>query len=159
MGTAALREAIEAERRTGDRPLMVVGTAGSVSAGALDGLDVIADLCRDLDIWFHVDGAHEELVPLTREQSIATFRYVPRELRNAIGTDKGEAYLNRLNEELLERVQRSGEAFVSSAMTDGCYARRACIVNFNTEVSDIGALPAIASRLGRQVHAGINGSA
>jgi glutamate/tyrosine decarboxylase-like PLP-dependent enzyme len=37
---------------------MVVGTAGSVSTGAVDPLPAIADLCQERGIWFHVDGAY-----------------------------------------------------------------------------------------------------
>ena len=54
----ALREAIAADRAAGATPLLVVGTAGSVSTGAIDPLGEIAALCRDEEIWFHVDGAY-----------------------------------------------------------------------------------------------------
>ena len=54
----ALREAIAADRAEGATPLLVVGTAGSVSTGAIDPLDEIAALCREEGIWFHVDGAY-----------------------------------------------------------------------------------------------------
>jgi glutamate/tyrosine decarboxylase-like PLP-dependent enzyme len=267
MDAGALWEAIEKDRNAGDRPAMVVGTAGSVSTGAVDPLVEISRVCRDAGIWFHVDGAyggfaaalpdasadlkaialadsvaldphkwlyapleagcvlvrdagrlrdafayhppyyhfgeeavnyvdygpqnsrgfralkvwlglrqagrrgyqrmiaddirlaerlyelsaaHEELQALTRDLSIATFRYVPPDLRPELDTERGEAYLNRLNEELLERIQRSGEAFVSNAVIGGRYALRACVVNFNTAPGDIEALPEIVARLGRQ---------
>jgi glutamate/tyrosine decarboxylase-like PLP-dependent enzyme len=54
----ALREAIAADRAAGATPLLVVGAAGSVSTGAIDPLDEIAALCREEDVWFHVDGAY-----------------------------------------------------------------------------------------------------
>ncbi len=54
----ALQERIRADRAAGDIPLLVVGAAGTVSTGAIDPLDALADLCRDEDIWFHVDGAY-----------------------------------------------------------------------------------------------------
>jgi len=58
MDVAALRSAIDADRRAGLRPFMVVGTAGSVSTGAIDPLDEIAAVCREHSLWFHVDGAY-----------------------------------------------------------------------------------------------------
>ena len=35
-----------------------MGTAGSVSTGAVDPLRDIAAVCKEYDIWFHVDGAY-----------------------------------------------------------------------------------------------------
>lgn len=58
MDAGKLRKQIAADRKAGDHPLMVVGTAGSVSTGAIDPLREIAKICRDEDIWFHVDGAY-----------------------------------------------------------------------------------------------------
>lgn len=54
----ALRAAIDADLAAGDRPLMVVGTAGSVATGAVDPLPELRALCDELDLWFHVDGAY-----------------------------------------------------------------------------------------------------
>jgi len=58
MRVDALRRQMEADRITGDVPCMVVGTAGSVSTGAVDPLPEIAALCRETNVWFHVDGAY-----------------------------------------------------------------------------------------------------
>jgi aromatic-L-amino-acid/L-tryptophan decarboxylase len=268
MVVAALREAIERDLGDGLQPLMVVGTAGSVSTGAVDPLHAIADVCSEHGIWFHVDGAyggfaaavpgaapemtafaradsiavdphkwlyspleagcalvrdpaalraaysyhppyyhfgvaavnyvdyglqnsrgfralkvwlalrqagrtgyermirddmalarrlfdavaaHAAFQALTCSLSIATFRYVPPQLRARIGTPAGEEQLNRLNEELLDRLQKAGDVFVSNAVVDGRYALRACIVNFNTTAADVDALPDIIARAGRQV--------
>jgi glutamate/tyrosine decarboxylase-like PLP-dependent enzyme len=58
MDVAALRRQIEADRAAGDVPCMVVGTAGSVSTGAIDPLPAIRQVCKEHRLWFHVDGAY-----------------------------------------------------------------------------------------------------
>lgn len=58
MDVAALRRQIEADRAAGDVPCLVVGTAGSVSTGAVDPLLDIGAVCKEYDVWFHVDGAY-----------------------------------------------------------------------------------------------------
>src|SRR6202167_218421 len=54
----ALKEQILKDSEAGDRPALVVGNAGSVSTGAIDPLPEMAALCREFDLWFHVDGAY-----------------------------------------------------------------------------------------------------
>jgi aromatic-L-amino-acid decarboxylase len=61
MNVDALRRQIHTDRQQGDRPFLVVGTAGSVSTGAVDPLREIGAICRELDLWFHVDGAYGAL--------------------------------------------------------------------------------------------------
>jgi glutamate/tyrosine decarboxylase-like PLP-dependent enzyme len=61
MDPSALRRAIEQDRRLGRQPFLVVGTAGSVGTGAVDPLPAMAAICREHDLWFHVDGAYGAL--------------------------------------------------------------------------------------------------
>ena len=267
----ALREAIASDRAAGATPLLVVGTAGSVSTGAIDPLGEIAALCRDEGVWLHVDGAYgapaavlpdapadlkalaeadsvaidphkwlyapleagcalvrdpqtlldaftyrppyyafdegadapisyvdygpqnsrgfralkvwlglrqvgregyigmisddialarelhrlaaddPELEAWTTSLSITTFRYVPPDVEP--GTPETEEYLNALNQELRDRLERGGETYVSNAVVDGAYLLRACVVNFRTTAADMAALPEIVKRVGAEIHA------
>jgi aromatic-L-amino-acid/L-tryptophan decarboxylase len=270
MNTAALRRQIESDLKGGDIPLLVVGTAGTVSTGAIDPLAEIGTVCKENALWFHVDGAYggfaaalpeasadlkalsladsvavdphkwlyspleagcalvrdqkllldafsyhpvyykfddhakeevtnfyelglqnsrgfralkvwlglrqagrdgyvrmirddcrlaeqlflalrkyPDLEPLTYGLSITTFRYVPPDLRSG---DHDE-YLNKLNEELLARIQASGKAYPSNAVVGGKYALRVCIVNFRTTLNDLMALPPLVVDLGKEVDA------
>jgi glutamate/tyrosine decarboxylase-like PLP-dependent enzyme len=270
MDVDALRRQIESDSAAGDVPCLVVGTAGSVSTGAVDPLPEIAGVCREYGAWFHVDGAyggfaacvpeastdlralsqadsvavdphkwlyapleagcalvrdpgllraafayhppyyhfeesatnyvdygpqnsrgfralkvwlalkqvgaagyrkmigddirlsktlaqairrHPELQLMTQDLSIATFRYIPLDLRTQLQDVSTERYLDALNQELLDRLQRSGEIFVSNAVIDGHYLLRACIVNFHTTDADVFAVPDIVARIGRTVDA------
>lgn len=272
MDAGALEDILERDRRAGMQPLMVVGTAGSVSTGAVDPLFEIAEICRRQEVWFHVDGAygafaaavpdsppdlqalkladsvavdphkwlyapleagcllvrdadtlrnafsyhppyyhfgqeatnyvdfgpqnsrgfralkvwlalqqvgragyeqmigddirlsrslhalteaHPELEAVTQALSISTFRFVPPDLRPVMETAATEAYLNTLNQALLERIQGSGELFLSNSVIGGRYLLRACIVNFHTSHADLEALTTIVARLGKEVDAGL----
>lgn len=97
--------------------------------------------------------AHPELQAFTQNLSITTFRYVPLDLTP--GSQQVEAYLNRLNAELLTRLQRGGEAFLSNAVVRETFLLRACIVNFRTSLEDIEALPVLVTRIGREVDAAL----
>jgi glutamate/tyrosine decarboxylase-like PLP-dependent enzyme len=278
MNARALRAHIQEDIAGGNTPFLVVGTAGTVSTGAVDPLSEIATICREQNLWFHVDGAyggiaavllqnnegievppdlkgiHEadsvaidphkwlyapleagcvlvrnaaflrdtfsshhpayyhfedagehtvdyyeyglqnsrgfralkvwlalrqvgregyvrmlagditlaqelyrlidaqaELQAYTQNLSITTFRYVPRDLNRE--SSETETYLNQLNAEILARVQKSGEAFISNAVIGETFVLRACIVNFRATLEDIEALPRIVIRIGREVDA------
>jgi glutamate/tyrosine decarboxylase-like PLP-dependent enzyme len=94
---------------------------------------------------------HPEFEALSQHLSITTFRYVPRDVGSTVGPADLEHYLDRLNQELLTRVERSGEAFLSNAMVNGRFALRACIVNFRTSSEDIEALLPLLERIGQGI--------
>jgi glutamate/tyrosine decarboxylase-like PLP-dependent enzyme len=52
-----LKKAITEDRRSGFRPVCIVGCAGTINTGAVDDLNALADLCAKENIWFHVDGS------------------------------------------------------------------------------------------------------
>jgi aromatic-L-amino-acid/L-tryptophan decarboxylase len=64
MDVGALRAQIVSDIEGGEKPFLVVGTAGSVSTGAIDSLPELAALCREFDLWFHVDGAYGGLAAM-----------------------------------------------------------------------------------------------
>ena len=57
MDLGDLARRVAEDRRDGLAPFMVVGTAGTTGAGAIDPLPELARFCRAEDLWFHVDAA------------------------------------------------------------------------------------------------------
>jgi aromatic-L-amino-acid/L-tryptophan decarboxylase len=53
----ALRKAVKNDVEAGMRPACVVAALGTTSSMAMDPVDAIADICREHDIWLHVDAA------------------------------------------------------------------------------------------------------
>jgi aromatic-L-amino-acid decarboxylase len=58
MRPAALRAAIDRDRREGSTPIAVVATVGTTSTTSVDPVDAIADICAAERIWLHVDAAY-----------------------------------------------------------------------------------------------------
>jgi len=57
MDLADLGRRVAEDRRNGFAPCMVVGTAGTTAAGAIDPLLELGRHCRSEGLWFHVDAA------------------------------------------------------------------------------------------------------
>jgi aromatic-L-amino-acid decarboxylase len=98
---------------------------------------------------YRAADAHADIEACTQHLSIATFRYVPRDLTPGDGAV--DRYLDELNAALLLKLQRGGELYVSNAIVDGRYVLRACIVNFRTMSRDVAAVVDIVARAGREL--------
>lgn len=53
----ALRRAIEDDIRNGYQPFCVIGTVGTVNTGGSDDLRKLSEICKQYELWLHVDGA------------------------------------------------------------------------------------------------------
>ncbi len=57
LNPGALARAIEADRKAGLSPSFVCATVGTTSSNAMDPLPAIASICKQYDLWMHVDAA------------------------------------------------------------------------------------------------------
>jgi glutamate/tyrosine decarboxylase-like PLP-dependent enzyme len=80
--------------------------------------------------------------------SIVCFRFAPMPLRN------DEEKLNQLNKRLLEAVQLSGNAFLSSTTIKGAFCLRACVINHRSAEQDIDFLVTHVQKTGEKLLAG-----
>jgi aromatic-L-amino-acid decarboxylase len=59
-----LRETIQRDVQAGLQPIAVVASAGTTATGSIDPLRQIAALCREHNLWLHIDGAYGALASL-----------------------------------------------------------------------------------------------
>jgi glutamate/tyrosine decarboxylase-like PLP-dependent enzyme len=165
MGVAVLEATIQDDLGHGHIPFLVVGAAGTVSTGAVDPLDQLADICHTHGAWFHVDGAYgapaiiapeasASLRALSRADSVAMdphkWLYAPLEAGCALVRDPTtllDAFSHRPS---YYHFDQEDEQFLSNAVVRGDYLLRSCIVNFRTSQRDIEAIPGIVTRLGNE---------
>jgi aromatic-L-amino-acid decarboxylase len=57
MRPEALERAIARDKEAGLKPCFVTATVGTTSSNGFDPLGEIGQICRDANVWFHVDGA------------------------------------------------------------------------------------------------------
>jgi aromatic-L-amino-acid/L-tryptophan decarboxylase len=109
---------------------------------------MIRDDCHAAQELYSSLQNYSELEPLTHGLSITTFRFVPEDMRSE--EKSREEYLNKLNAEILSRLQSGGAAYPSNALVHGKFAIRVCIVNFRTTQADVLALPPLVVTIGRE---------
>lgn len=70
---SALAAMIAADTKTGLRPALIVGSAGTTNTGAVDDLEALADVARTFGLWYHIDAAYGGFFMLT-ERGRASLR-------------------------------------------------------------------------------------
>jgi glutamate/tyrosine decarboxylase-like PLP-dependent enzyme len=88
MDTAALKVQIQLDIDAGFQPFMVIASAGTTDVGAVDPLDLVADICAEFNIWFHVDAAYGGFFIMTDEVK-ALFKGIERSDSLVIDPHKG----------------------------------------------------------------------
>ncbi len=63
-----LRDAVAADVAKGLTPIAVVGSAGTVATGSVDELPELAQIARDSQAWFHIDGAYGALASIAQPE-------------------------------------------------------------------------------------------
>jgi aromatic-L-amino-acid decarboxylase len=78
MKPEALSHSIEQDRASGAKPFFVCATVGTTSSNAIDPVPQIAEVCREHDIWLHVDAAMSGTAALCPE-----FRHIHNGVEHA----------------------------------------------------------------------------
>ena len=67
MKVDALEQTIVKDLEDGFIPFAVIGTAGTTNTGSVDPLEELAAICKQYELWFHVDGAFGGSVLLSQK--------------------------------------------------------------------------------------------
>ena len=88
MDPAALGRLVAEDRAAGKRPFLLVASAGTTDAGALDPLAELADIAQREELWYHVDAAYGGAFLLLEEMR-PRFRGIERADSVVIDPHKG----------------------------------------------------------------------
>ena len=64
-----LKNAIAKDRIEGYKPFCMIATAGTTNTGTVDPIEEISKICKDEDLWFHIDGAYGAAAILSKKGS------------------------------------------------------------------------------------------
>ncbi|APQ19256.1 pyridoxal phosphate-dependent decarboxylase family protein [Maribacter hydrothermalis] len=62
-----LKNAIAKDRLEGNKPFCMIASAGTTNTGTVDPLNDMAEICKNEDLWFHVDGAYGAAAILSKK--------------------------------------------------------------------------------------------
>lgn len=88
MVPAEIARMIEADRRAGLRPWMLIGSAGTTDVGAVDPLHDLAHIAATEQLWFHIDAAYGGFFILT-EHGKRLFKGIERSDSLVLDPHKG----------------------------------------------------------------------
>jgi glutamate/tyrosine decarboxylase-like PLP-dependent enzyme len=63
-----LKKEIDADRKRGLNPFMVIASAGTTDTGAVDPLEKIGKIANEMNLWFHIDAAYGGFFILTQSK-------------------------------------------------------------------------------------------
>lgn len=70
MDIKELKNRIKNDISKGLKPFMVVASAGTTNTGSIDPLNEIADICKENNLWMHVDGAYGASILLSSHKDL-----------------------------------------------------------------------------------------
>lgn len=123
LDVGVLRDMIVEDEATGKRPTLVVGTAGTTSAGIIDDLHEIRSIATEHDLYFHVDAAWGGSAVLSDTlrphlDGIETADSVTIDAHKWMSVPMGAGIFFTPHTELLHETYRISTAYMPDAVAD-----------------------------------------